>query len=92
MYHFETPSQFQFPEYVESQYNHNDLVFYDYFYVPELSVGTKLSFVDPSQFEIFYLDAHMLITANLKYAENNEFVDPHEEIIANEQPITMQSI
>jgi hypothetical protein len=55
-------------------------------------VGTKLSFIDPSQSEIFDLDAHMLITENLKYAEHNEFVDPHEEIIANEQPITMQSI
>jgi hypothetical protein len=67
-------------------------IFDDYFYVPELSVGTKLSFIDPSQSDISDLDAHMLITANLKYVEHNEFVDPHEEITSNEQPITMQSI
>jgi hypothetical protein len=33
----------------------------------------------------------MLVTKNLKYAEHDEFVDSHEEITTNEQPITMQS-
>ena len=78
MYHFETPSQFQFLEHVESQSNHDGPIFYDYFSVLKLSVGTKLSFIDPSKSDIYDLDAHILITKNLKYVEHSEFVDPYE--------------
>jgi len=89
MYQFENPSQFQFLEHVDSQSNHYDHIFDDYFSVLELSVGTNLSFVDPLQSEISNLDAHMIITGNIKYAEHHDSVHPHEEITSNEQPITM---
>jgi hypothetical protein len=78
MYHFETPSQFQFLEHVESHSNHNDPIFDEYFFWGELSVGTNLSFVDPLQYKIYDLDAHMLITENLKYAEHNKFSNINE--------------
>jgi hypothetical protein len=49
-----------------------------------LNVITHLSFIGPTQFKIPDLDAPMLITKNIKYEEQNEFVDTHEEITTNE--------
>ena len=56
-----------------------------------MNESIDLSLIDPTQYEIYDLDEHMLITENLKYVEKHEFVDPYEKITANEQPITSQN-
>jgi hypothetical protein len=86
MHNVINPSQFEFLENVESQSDHDDSVFGDYFVVPELNVSINLSFIDPVQYKISDLNAQML-TKNLKYVEHNEFLVPHQEATTNEQPI-----
>jgi hypothetical protein len=67
------PSQSGFLEHAESQFDIDNPIFDDYFFVLELNVSTNLSFVGPTQSEISDLDAQMLITKNTKCAEHNEF-------------------
>jgi hypothetical protein len=90
MHNVEIPSQFEFLEHVESQFDHDNHVFDDYFSVLELNVSTNVSSNDPVQSEISDLNAQMLMTKNIRYVEHKRFFDPHEEIISNVQPITMQ--
>jgi hypothetical protein len=62
MHNVESPLQFKFLEHVESQFDHDNPVFDDYFSVPELNVSINVSFNDPVQSEIYDLNAQMLTT------------------------------
>jgi hypothetical protein len=83
------PSQFDFSEHAESQFDIDNLVFDDYFSVSELNVSVTYHSLVLHNLKFLNLDAHMLITKNTKCVEHNEFSDLHEEITSKEQPITM---
>jgi hypothetical protein len=49
MHKVQIPLEFKLMEHVESQYNHDNHVFNDYFYFLELNVSTNISFNNPIQ-------------------------------------------
>jgi hypothetical protein len=57
-HNFINPSQYKSMDHVESRFDLDNPIFYDYFTVPELNVSANLSFNNPTQSKIFDIDAH----------------------------------
>jgi hypothetical protein len=57
MHKSRSPSQFEFLKHVETQFDHDNPVFDDYFSVLELNVSTNISFTDLVQSKISNLNA-----------------------------------
>jgi hypothetical protein len=71
MHQFLSPYSFLEPP--KSQFNLDNPIFDDYFYVLELNVNINLSFIDTLQSKISKLDSKKLVTENIEYVEHNDF-------------------
>jgi len=83
------PSQCKLMEHVESQYDLNNPLFDDYFSILEWNVSKNISFIDRVQYEILDLNVEVLTIENSRYGEHNELENIHEEVLENEQHITI---
>jgi hypothetical protein len=68
MHNVEIPSQFEFLEHFESQFDRDNPVFDDYFVVLELNMSINVSSNDPTQSKISDLGSQILMTKNTRHA------------------------